>query len=60
MAKTKWITTKEAGEEIGRSARTIQDYCKEGRIDHTRFGRYYMIDRKDWEEFKARNFRKAS
>jgi excisionase family DNA binding protein len=60
MAAKKYISTKEAGEEIGRSARTIQDYCKEGRIEHDRFGRYYMIERRTWEEFKARHFRKAS
>lgn len=40
MAKVTWITTRAAGEEIGRSARTIQDYCKEGKIECMRFGRY--------------------
>jgi excisionase family DNA binding protein len=56
----KWITTKEAGAEIGRAARTIQEYCKEGKLEFARLGRYYMIDKKSWEEWKARNFRKVS
>ncbi len=60
MAKATWITTREAGNEIGRSSRTIQDYCKEGKIECMRFGRYYMIDRRTWEEFKSRYIRKVS
>jgi hypothetical protein len=60
MATKKWISTREAGEEICRSARTVQDYCKAGKIPAERFGRYYMIEKKVWEEWKARNFVKAS
>lgn len=59
-AKNKWITTKQAAIEINRSLRTVQDYCKAGKVDYALFGRYYMIDLKSWEEFKARYIRKAS
>ena len=59
-AKSKWITTKQAAIEINRTPRTVQDYCKAGKLDYSLFGRYYMIDLKSWEEFKARFIRKVA
>lgn len=54
-----FIQTKQAAKEIGMALRTIQVMVRDGRIPARKFGRVYMIERKQWEEWKARNITAA-
>ena len=63
MAKSKvteYITTKKAAQEIGYATHTLQLFCKNGLIKAKKFNHVYMIERNDWEEWKARNIKAVS
>ena len=60
MKTQEFITTVTAAKELDLTTRTIQKYCRIGEIKARRFGKLYMINRKDWEEWKARKLVVAS
>ena len=60
MKVQEFITTVTAAKELDLATRTIQKYCRLGEIKAKRFGKLYMINRKDWEEWKARKMSAAS
>ena len=55
MGIKEFITVRTAASEIGLKPRALQHMCKEGKIPASRMGRMYLIDRRKWEEWKARN-----
>lgn len=54
MEPKEFVTTNVAAKEMCVARRTIQDWIKEGKVKAYRYGRLYLLNRKDWEEFKAR------
>lgn len=50
-----FITTKTAAKELGLATRTIQAFIKEGKLPASKFAGTYFINRKIFEEWKARN-----
>lgn len=54
MKPREYITTKTAAKEVDKAPRTIRQYCQLGTIKAKKWGRDYMIERNEWEEFKAR------
>lgn len=55
----KYISTKTAAEELDLSKRTIQEWCKQGKVKAVKMGHDWRIERGDWEEFKARIMKAA-
>jgi excisionase family DNA binding protein len=55
MKISEFVTTKTAAKELDLAVRTIQNMIKEGKIPAKKFGQLYLIDRRQWEEWKARN-----
>lgn len=54
MDPREFVTTRVAAKEMCVAMRTIQDWIKEGKLKANRYGRMYFLNRKEWEEFKAR------
>lgn len=50
-----FLTPKKAAEELGLQARVIQKRIQKGEIPAKKFGRIFLIERKTWELWKARN-----
>lgn len=51
-----YISTRTAAKELDISLRQMQKMIKEGKIPAKKFSqKLYLIDRKVWEEWKARN-----
>lgn len=48
------ITTAEAADRMGISARRVQEFIKEGRLPAQQFGRTYVIDENDLKLVKDR------
>lgn len=59
MRVREFVTTKTAAKEVDKSPRTIRQYCKSGIIKAKKWGRDYMIERQEWEEWKARKIVEA-
>lgn len=52
-----FLNTRMASKECGLSIREIQKLIQDGDLKSRRFGKMYLIERRIWEEFKARNFK---
>lgn len=50
----KLLTTKDAGERLGVTAKRVQQFISEGRLPAQRFGRVFLIDEKDLKLVKNR------
>jgi len=61
MAKRELIKLSDAAEEIGLSIRTLQKWAKDGKLPTYKINgcRLNFIDRKIWDEWKARNITAA-
>jgi len=45
------LTTAQAAERLGLAVRTVQVYCRSGRLKATQLGRDFAIDPKELERF---------
>lgn len=61
MARREFINTKKAADEVGVSIRTLQQWIKDGKVPVCKMegSRLSFIDKRVWEEWKARNFKAA-
>jgi excisionase family DNA binding protein len=50
----KYLHVKDLVEETGMSEETIRSYIRRKLLPAIRMGRDYLIDPKDWEEFKRK------
>lgn len=55
MAKQKYLRVQDLVDETGLNEETIRSYIRRGLLPATRFGRDYLIEPADWEEFKRRH-----
>lgn len=58
MAKT-YISTKTAAEEIDVAIRTVQEWCKQKKLEAKKMGNDWRIERAVWEDYKARILKAA-
>lgn len=58
--KKSWISSKTAAEDMDLAVRTIQEWCKSGKIKAKKLGKDWRILVADWEEFKARILKDAA
>jgi excisionase family DNA binding protein len=47
------MTTKQAAAVLGIAARTVKDYCYDGKLKAAKVGRDWLIAEQDLEQFKA-------
>lgn len=50
----KLLTTSDAGERLGVTAKRVQQFISEGRLPAQRFGRVFLVDEKDLKLVKDR------
>lgn len=53
------LTSNEAARELGISRQSVSAAIKEGRLRAAQWGRFYVIRRKDLEEWKERRKKEA-
>lgn len=46
------LTTKQAAAILGIAARTVKDYCQDGKLKAQKFGRDWLIEEKDLAAFQ--------
>jgi excisionase family DNA binding protein len=52
MEHTRMLTTKQVAAVLGIAARTVKDYCRTGRLKATKYGRDWLINERDLDEYR--------
>lgn len=61
MENKSWISTKTASEDIDLKVRTLQEWCKAGKVPGAfKIGKDWRIPKKNWDEFKKRLMNSAA
>lgn len=55
VEKPEWLTTAQAADIMGITAKTIADYCRDGKLECRKWGRDWQVSRESAEQFKKSN-----
>ena len=58
--KKKYLTTQEIADELRRDRRTVQAWIKESKLKASKLGRDWLIEERDFVEFKNKHLIAAS